>query len=141
MSTNIIFVEHTRKECLCSTAKGNLCKNRARDGSKYCHVHSNMVEYDPEFLGERMELWVKKLKPKPKKITQLPTIFNKAINNVQKAVISDNNGQYIKAYILYMKSIKMFKTGLKYETNRESRAIITDRVREYQKRALKIREM
>ncbi|MBA0731566.1 hypothetical protein Golax_025717, partial [Gossypium laxum] len=62
-----------------------------------------------------------------------------AIEYVKQAVHEDNEGNYSKAFPLYMNALEYFKTHLKYEKNPKIREAITQRFNEYLRRAEEIR--
>ncbi|XP_012472838.1 protein SUPPRESSOR OF K(+) TRANSPORT GROWTH DEFECT 1 [Gossypium raimondii] len=62
-----------------------------------------------------------------------------AIEYVKQAVHEDNEGNYSKAFPLYMNALEYFKTHLKYEKNPKIREAITQRLIEYLRRAEEIR--
>ncbi|PPS04267.1 hypothetical protein GOBAR_AA16382 [Gossypium barbadense] len=62
-----------------------------------------------------------------------------AIEYVKQAVHEDNEGNYSKAFPLYMNALEYFKTHLKYEKNPKIREAITQRFTEYLRRAEEIR--
>ncbi|KAL6199488.1 hypothetical protein ACLB2K_029272 [Fragaria x ananassa] len=62
-----------------------------------------------------------------------------AIEYVKQAVHEDNNGNYAKAFPLYMNALEYFKTHLKYEKNPKIKEAITQKFTEYLRRAEEIR--
>ncbi|OIT06422.1 PREDICTED: protein SUPPRESSOR OF K(+) TRANSPORT GROWTH DEFECT 1-like [Nicotiana attenuata] len=64
-----------------------------------------------------------------------------AIVYVKLAVQEDNDGNYNKAFSLYMNALEYFKTYLKYEKNPKIKEAITMKFNEYLHRAKKIRAM
>ncbi|MBA0762319.1 hypothetical protein Gotri_011953 [Gossypium trilobum] len=62
-----------------------------------------------------------------------------AIEYVKQAVHEDNEGNYSKAFPLYMNALEYFKTHLKYEKNPKIREAINQRFTEYLRRAEEIR--
>lgn len=64
-----------------------------------------------------------------------------AIECVQQAIEKDNSKEYEQAYQLYQRSLDFFMTGLKYEQNPSTKAVIFQRVEGYMKRAEQLKEM
>ncbi|XP_020214666.1 protein SUPPRESSOR OF K(+) TRANSPORT GROWTH DEFECT 1 isoform X2 [Cajanus cajan] len=62
-----------------------------------------------------------------------------AIEYVKQAVHEDNEGNYPKAFQLYMNALEYFKTHLKYEKNPKIKEAITQKFTEYLRRAEEIR--
>ncbi|KAL6205339.1 hypothetical protein ACLB2K_022600 [Fragaria x ananassa] len=62
-----------------------------------------------------------------------------AIEYVKQAVHEDNNGNYAKAFPLYMNALEYFKTHLKYEKNPKIKEAITQKFTDYLRRAEEIR--
>ncbi|KAL2328477.1 hypothetical protein Fmac_021904 [Flemingia macrophylla] len=62
-----------------------------------------------------------------------------AIDYVKQAVQEDNEGNYPKAFQLYMNALEYFKTHLKYEKNPKIKEAITQKFTEYLRRAEEIR--
>ncbi|KAF7823250.1 protein SUPPRESSOR OF K(+) TRANSPORT GROWTH DEFECT 1-like [Senna tora] len=62
-----------------------------------------------------------------------------AIEYVKQAVKEDNDGNYAKAFPLYMNALEYFKTHLKYEKNPKIKEAITQKFTEYLRRAEEIR--
>ena len=58
-----------------------------------------------------------------------------AVEYVKKAVKEDNDGNYSKAFPLYMNALEYFKTHLKYEKNPKIKETITQKFGEYLRRA------
>lgn len=64
-----------------------------------------------------------------------------AVTIVQQAVDADELGEYETALKLYKRSLDYFMTGLKYETNPKSKAVILERVDGYMKRAEELKNV
>ncbi|XP_047322578.1 protein SUPPRESSOR OF K(+) TRANSPORT GROWTH DEFECT 1 isoform X1 [Impatiens glandulifera] len=64
-----------------------------------------------------------------------------AIEYVKQAVHEDNEGNYAKAFPLYMNALEYFKTHLKYEKNPKIKEAITQKFTEYLRRAEEIRSV
>ncbi|RZC45594.1 hypothetical protein C5167_038539 [Papaver somniferum] len=62
-----------------------------------------------------------------------------AIEYVKQAVKEDNEGNYAKAFPLYMNALEYFKTHLKYERDPKIKEEISQKFAEYLKRAEEIR--
>lgn len=62
-----------------------------------------------------------------------------AIDYAKKAVKEDNEGNYSKAFELYMHSLEYFRTHLKYEKNPKIKEAITQKFGEYLRRAEELR--
>ncbi|WOL02821.1 protein SUPPRESSOR OF K(+) TRANSPORT GROWTH DEFECT 1 [Canna indica] len=62
-----------------------------------------------------------------------------AIEYVKQAVKEDNDGNYVKAFPLYMHALEYFRTHLKYEKNPKIKEAITQKFTEYLRRAEEIR--
>ncbi|XP_009614201.1 protein SUPPRESSOR OF K(+) TRANSPORT GROWTH DEFECT 1-like [Nicotiana tomentosiformis] len=85
--------------------------------------------------------------PEPSKLTTelnfvpIRSFKEQAIVYVKQAVQEDNDGNYNKAFSLYMNALEYFKTYLKYEKNPKMKEAITMKFNEYLCRAEKIRAM
>ena len=62
-----------------------------------------------------------------------------AIEYVKQAIQEDNEGNYAKAFPLYMNALEYFKTHLKYEKNPKIKEAITQKFTDYLRRAEEIR--
>jgi vacuolar protein-sorting-associated protein 4 len=62
-----------------------------------------------------------------------------AIAYVKQAVKEDDDGNYSKAFPLYMNALEYFRTHLKYETNPKIKEAITQKFMKYLRRAEEIR--
>eukprot|EP01099_Mayorella_cantabrigiensis_P008178 TRINITY_DN754_c0_g1_i3.p1 TRINITY_DN754_c0_g1~~TRINITY_DN754_c0_g1_i3.p1 ORF type:complete len:482 (-),score=129.86 TRINITY_DN754_c0_g1_i3:18-1403(-) len=67
-------------------------------------------------------------------------ILQKALEYVNQAVEEDNKKNYQQAFDLYETALQYFVTALKYEKMPSSKAIITQKVKEYMKRAEILKE-
>mmetsp|Transcript_42512 Transcript_42512/g.51618 ORF Transcript_42512/g.51618 Transcript_42512/m.51618 type:complete len:438 (-) Transcript_42512:464-1777(-) len=63
----------------------------------------------------------------------------KGIEYVRQAVDEDTNGNYEKAFQLYMHALEYFQTHLKYEKNPKAKDAITKKFTEYLERAEQVR--
>jgi vacuolar protein-sorting-associated protein 4 len=63
------------------------------------------------------------------------SLIPQGIEIVQRAIASDNEGDYEKALALYRDALARFTMGLKYEKNEARKKLIIDRVEGYMNRA------
>ncbi|KFX94654.1 hypothetical protein V495_08517 [Pseudogymnoascus sp. VKM F-4514 (FW-929)] len=66
--------------------------------------------------------------------------LGRAIDVVKKAIESDTNGDYEKAYNLYYQSLELFMLALKWEKNARSKEMIRAKASEYMERAEKLKQ-
>jgi vacuolar protein-sorting-associated protein 4 len=66
--------------------------------------------------------------------------LGRAIDVVKKAIESDTNGDYDKAYQLYYQSLELFMLALKWEKNARSKEMIRAKASEYMERAEKLKQ-
>lgn len=67
--------------------------------------------------------------------------ISKGVETIQEAVNADNNGDLATARTLYTNGIKLLMTGKKYEKNDRAKEAITQKIRNYLKRAEEIDEV
>jgi len=67
--------------------------------------------------------------------------ISKGVETIQQAVDADNNGDLTTARTLYTNGIKLLMTGKKYEKNERAKEAITQKIRNYLKRAEEIDEL
>lgn len=67
--------------------------------------------------------------------------ISKGVETIQEAVNADNNGDLSTARTLYTNGIKLLMTGKKYEKNDRAKEAITQKIRNYLKRAEEIDEL
>ncbi|KKK19315.1 putative vacuolar sorting ATPase Vps4 [Aspergillus ochraceoroseus] len=65
--------------------------------------------------------------------------LGRAIDTVKKAIESDNEGEYEKAYQLYYSALELFMLALKWEKNPKSKEMIRAKTGEYMDRAEKLK--
>lgn len=65
--------------------------------------------------------------------------LGRAIDTVKKAIESDNEGEYEKAYQLYYSALELFMLALKWEKNPRSKEMIRAKTGEYMDRAEKLK--
>ncbi|KAL4871014.1 hypothetical protein BDV12DRAFT_184120 [Aspergillus spectabilis] len=65
--------------------------------------------------------------------------LGRAIDTVKKAIESDNEGEYEKAYQLYYSALELFMLALKWEKNLKSKEMIRAKAGEYMERAEKLK--
>jgi vacuolar protein-sorting-associated protein 4 len=65
--------------------------------------------------------------------------LGRAIDTVKKAIESDNEGEYEKAYQLYYSALELFMLALKWEKNPKSKEMIRAKTGEYMERAEKLK--
>ncbi|CEL07456.1 P-loop containing nucleoside triphosphate hydrolase protein [Aspergillus pseudodeflectus] len=65
--------------------------------------------------------------------------LGRAIDTVKKAIESDNEGEYEKAYQLYYSALELFMLALKWEKNPKSKEMIRAKAGEYMDRAEKLK--
>ena len=66
--------------------------------------------------------------------------LDRAIATVKKAVESDTNGEYEKAYQQYYQGVELFLLVLKYEKNARQKEMLRNKTKEYLDRAEKLRD-
>ena len=64
---------------------------------------------------------------------------SKGVDVIKQAVELDTAGELEKALNLYMKGLEYLMTGLKYEKNKKSKAVIEGKIKEYLNRAEQIK--
>ncbi|KAL5340046.1 P-loop containing nucleoside triphosphate hydrolase protein [Aspergillus crustosus] len=65
--------------------------------------------------------------------------LGRAIDTVKKAIESDNEGEYEKAYQQYYSALELFMLALKWEKNPKSKEMIRAKTGEYMERAEKLK--
>lgn len=65
--------------------------------------------------------------------------LGRAIDVVKKAIETDNEGEYEKAYQLYYSALELFMLALKWEKNARSKDMIRAKAGEYMDRAEKLK--
>jgi vacuolar protein-sorting-associated protein 4 len=65
--------------------------------------------------------------------------LGRAIDTVKKAIESDNEGEYEKAYQQYYSALELFMLALKWEKNPKSKEMIRAKTGEYMDRAEKLK--
>lgn len=66
--------------------------------------------------------------------------LDRAITTVEKAIKSDNAGEFQQAYDLYSQSLELFMLALKWEKNADRKELIRKKAFEYMDRAEKLKE-
>ncbi|GJU58950.1 suppressor of K(+) transport growth defect 1-like protein [Tanacetum coccineum] len=106
-------------------------------------IHEAITQKLAEYLRRAEEIravleggrWKAPLNPGDLEYIKAQSFKEQAVEYVKQAVQEDSEGNYHKAFSLYMNALEYFKTYFKYETNPKMHEAVTQKFTEYLRRA------